>query len=453
MAERDDQNNENREEEKGQERRSLADSIIEDEGIEERLQEEEENKDELPSVIADNVRNRYHSIGSHPALPEDQETTFEERKLTERYREVCDNYRQHHDVDNINDDEVMEKMAMDVMTASQIEKPYRERLQDIAVDLVRREYDVPLDDIEIRAELKTVEEMTEDVDIGGGDDEEEMSMEELNPESEEERNRINQEVYKRRMINCLIQGAAVKGLHMFHMGNENIREINPQLPTKYSRLVAASDYQYMSPNPMMLEAGVFTPPLTGEEEEEQEEQNEQGGEGPEGQMRLYKAGDVEVEFPQNEGDKPVIHAKGVTLPVLIHEIVKGVMEILSAHGLPEDDDIRKFVINHADRIHYEIWDLILGPTIWEEIIQTMEPDDFLELKQHIYSDLISLPPQEFHDKLKEILGNTQKGKQIIDEMSSEIRRQIQHEDYERSIERYSDDAGGTDDPGDLGDLL
>ena len=37
-----------------------------------------------------------------------------------------------------------------------------------------------------------------------------------------------------------------------------------------------------------------------------------------------------------ETDPPTIKARGITFPVLVHELVKGTMELLATQGLPDD---------------------------------------------------------------------------------------------------------------------
>jgi hypothetical protein len=120
-------------------------------------------------------------------------------------------------------------------------------------------------------------------------------------------------------------------------------------------------------------------------------------------------------------------------PVLIHELVKGVMEILSAHGLPTDKKLSEFVINKADFLKAEPWDMRLGPGIWGRFTDAMDSDDF-NLKHHIYADLAALPVNEFNTKMKEIMANTKQGKKIVKEIANKVRQELNEDEFNEAIE-------------------
>ena len=79
--------------------------------------------------------------------------------------------------------------------------------------------------------------------------------------------------------------------------------MNPKLSNKYAKMMAAADYMYY-----------VIPKM------------DNGTTG----------GVVRVQFPNKNNPKAVIHVQAMVFPVLIHELVKGVMELLSAHGLPKN---------------------------------------------------------------------------------------------------------------------
>ena len=79
-----------------------------------------------------------------------------------------------------------------------------------------------------------------------------------------------------------------------------------------------------------------------------------------------RAGKEEVD---PETDPPTIKAEGALFPILVHELFKGVMEYVSAHGLPSDPEFAEDVIGMEDTLPAEIWDLRLGPVIWEKFME------------------------------------------------------------------------------------
>ena len=122
-------------------------------------------------------------------------------------------------------------------------------------------------------------------------------------------------------------------------------------------------------------------------------------------------------------------------PILVHELYKGVMEYVSAHGLPSDPDMAQEVIGMEDTLPAEIWDLRLGPVIWEKFLEVY-PEDFFNtdeqkrIKNYFYFKFVSLEAEEFLKLAKEILSGSQEGKNQVKKMIDGIVNQLKQEDYE-----------------------
>ena len=68
-------------------------------------------------------------------------------------------------------------------------------------------------------------------------------------------------------------------------------------------------------------------------------------------------------------------AKAWVFPLLIHELVKGTVELICLHGLGElEEDVYQAVVDAADRVEYEAWLLQAGPAMWRRFI-TVTPRD------------------------------------------------------------------------------
>jgi hypothetical protein len=153
-----------------------------------------------------------------------------------------------------------------------------------------------------------------------------------------------------------------------------------------------------------------------------------GGGGAEQAM----AGKEELDL---ETDPPTIKAKGLMFPILVHELYKGVMEYVSAHGLPSDPDMAEEVIGGEDTLPAEVWDLRLGPIIWEKFLESY-PDNFFDIeeqkriKNYFYYKFVKLEAEEFLNLAKDILSGSEKGKQQVKQMIDDIVKQLKKEDYE-----------------------
>ena len=219
--------------------------------------------------------------------------------------------------------------------------------------------------------------------------------------------KLDLEKQKRRFINSLIQGSAKKAHYMYHLVNEKLNEINPDLIGLYSIVMSVNDLMYWVMPDM---EGMIS------------------GGGAEQAM----AGKEELDLETNP---PTIRAKGLMFPILVHELYKGVMEYVSAHGLPSDPDMAQDVIGSEDTLPAEIWDLRLGPVIWEKFLEVY-PDDFFDIdeqkriKNYFYFKFVSLEAQEFLSLAKEILSGSQTGKDQVKKMIDDIVTQLKDEDYE-----------------------
>jgi hypothetical protein len=367
--------------------------------VNEGVKYDKNHSEKMHPNLTKQLKERSHSLGAHPAFPEDNEMNFEERLMSERFGKVVKNYKRHHGEEIIDVNQIREKQKACLTKIIELEEAHKKDLCELAKKLVCEDFDITEEDIVIEATLTTDLHLknTKPMRIEAEDN--------VEFDNHEEYSNANKEVYKRRMCNALIQGSAKKTNHMFHMVDEELTEMNPLLPNLYSKFMTGADYMYMVNDDS-------TPKVIG--------------------------GLCEVEFPKSEGDVPKIIAEAVTFPVLVHEIVKGVMEILSYHGLPKDRKIAEYVMERADFQDAESWDMRLGPPIWERFLKCIPAEDY-NLKHHVYTELVSLPAQEFHECFREVLMGSRKGKAMINEFLMEIKDELRNDEFDNVVDRISDD--------------
>jgi hypothetical protein len=367
----------------------LNEGVLYPEGLNERMH---------PKLEEDLVLKK-HSLGKHPIFPEGDESTFEEKIMGERFKEVVNRYKRAHDVDVIDNKNVFKEMMPMVYETMGLEAKHKKELEKLAEKMIREEYNMGEDAVEIHAELVSEINM-----VGTKKNPKPMAVEvEFN--NHDEMAGANEEVYKRRFVNAMIQGAAKKTNHMYHMVDDELINLDPRLLNKYTKMMSAADYMYyIMPE---MENGV-------------------------------SGGIVKVQFPTASNPKAVIYAQAMVFPVLIHELVKGVMELISAHGLPKEKRIGEYVINKADFLAAEPWDMRLGCGIWGRFTSMISPSDF-HLKHHIYCDLVSLPVNEFNVKMREIMAGTKEGKNIIENIANEIKKDLQMDEYNEAMNKVNDE--------------
>jgi hypothetical protein len=373
--------------------KTLNEGVVYPEGMSERMHKK----------LEEDLLNGNHSLGKHPVFPEGDEAMFEEKIMGERFSEVAKRYKRTFDVDSIENRDVMREMMPMVYETIGLETKHRKALCKLAEEMIREEFNMSKDVVEIHAELTT------EINMVGTKKNPKPMTSEMQFKNHDEMVNAKDEVYRRRFMNAMIQGAAKKCNHMFHMVDDELTDLDPRLPNKYSKMMAAADYMYyIIPE---MENGV-------------------------------NGGVVRVQFPTTSNPKAIIYAQAMVFPVLIHELVKGVMELLSAHALPKNKKLGEYVINKADFLAAEPWDMRLGPGLWSRFTNMIEPDDF-HLKHHIYSELALLPVREFNVKMREIMAGTKEGKKIIQGIVSEVKTGLQEDEFNDAMNEVNKNSEGS----------
>lgn len=360
--------------------------------FESRIVYEDGHDERMDPILASQLRDRTHSLGTHPIFPDSDETNFEEKLMSKRFADVLKAYKRHHGTEKIDVASLYKEQTETFGKTIKLEVKHKNELEALAIKLVRDEFDMDEAEVEIIAKLTT--------DISPKDIRQKPEGEK-EFDNHDELSNANKEVYKRRFINAMIQGAAKKTNHMFHLIDHELEALEPLLPSYYSKLMTGADYAYMINNDSFT-----SPKLIG--------------------------GKVTVKFPKTEMHRPKIIAEAMTLPVLIHELVKGVMEILSAHGMPEKPELAKYIMDKADYMAAETWDMRLGPPIWEKFIASIPPEDF-KLKHHIFIELVSLPVDEFNVIMREIMMGSRTGKAKVLEIIKEIKDDLKSDEFDDAM--------------------
>jgi len=377
-----------------------------------------DNRERMSPDIEAKLKSQEHPLGGHQAFPDVDNDgipdNFEELIASKRFQDVVQKVKDATGVENIDPQTFMSLQPMLMQAAQrvmQIESQNKQALENLAVELVVEEMGIPEGDLQFDAKLEKPDTSGMQKQPTEKKKKKKKELEFPNFEMEDEAakrlEKLDLEKQKRRFINSLIQGSAKKAHYMYHLVNEKLNDINPDLVGLYSIVMSVNDLLYW-----------IMPDMEGMI----------GGGGAEQAM----AGKEELDL---ETDPPTIRAKGLMFPILVHELYKGVMEYVSAHGLPSDPDMADEVIGMEDTLPAEIWDLRLGPVIWEKFLEVY-PDNFFDIdeqkriKNYFYFKFVSLEAEQFIALAKEILSGSQKGKDQVKKMIDEIITQLKQEDYE-----------------------
>jgi len=358
-------------------------------------------------------------LPAYPKVPEEGvPDTFEELVASERFKEVIDNVKRYTGLEQLNPQGMMQLQMLLMQSVQQIfriEAAHKEELEELAVRIVKEEMSIPDGALQFDAEIVGMGQIdTSDMQSGADEpDEADMNAEE---EAFEEFEDLDIEKQKRRFLNQLIQGASKKGHYLFHMVEEELNNIDPNLINLYGVMMSINDLVYW----VMPDQTTMMMAASGES----------------------VAGKEEID---PDTDPPTVIAKGITFPVLVHELIKGVMEIFATQGLPDDEQQARKVIDSEDTLVGEVWDLRLGPVIWEKFRNAypaeLMQDDKAEIQNYLFTEFASMEATEMFRLAKNILAGNEEGTQELERIVKEIIDEIAQEDYEEALGSDDEDEG------------
>ncbi len=366
-----------------------------------------------------------------PSTGQEPDKNFQEVLGSERYRQVVTNLRRY-----LGDRTPIQRGMEGVMqlkqtltnahnTVVQLERNHREELEQLAVELVMKEMGIPEGAIEYDAKIIGMGEV--DMDDFNHDEENEENTEQVDIENEieifNEIQGLDLEKAKRRMINSIIQGASKKGHYMFHLVPERLQQItgNQNILNIYGTLMSINDLTYWQISDELIKG--------------------LGGSA---------AGKESAEGPEEEGGPGKVIARGINFPVLVHELIKGTLELFALQGKPEDGANFEDVESSEDTLEKEMWDLRLGPAIWDRV-RSQFPEEIVldenkvELQNYLLTEIFKLPAKKFLVFMKEVLSGSDKGKRMMNELMDGINKMFNDQDYEDSISMFRDDLDNVTD--------
>lgn len=379
-------------------------------------------------------------FSENPALPKSEPNSFEQIIASKRFKDVVEKVKRYTGLTSVTGQNAFMQLQMMLMNAVRevkaIENRNTEQLENLAIELVKKELAIPEDAFQYDVQLSSSMGQVDTSKMRKSS--EEPSAEEIEKEfnvTEEEAEedilnfidafeKFDLEKSKRRFINSLIQGASKKGHYMFELISDELESIDERLLNLYGVLMSINDLLYwvMPDETMQMMSG------SGQSAE----------------------GSTEVD---PETDPPTIKAKGLFFPILVHEIIKGVYEVLGSQGLPDNPKKAEMVMASQDTLPYEIWDLRLGPVIWEKFVESypdeLFEDDMREIQNYLFSRFSMLTTEEFFEVAKMILSGSKEGKQIVKKMVDEIVEELRNEEYKSVMDLMSDE----EDDDDLTDFL
>ena len=216
---------------------------------------------------------------------------------------------------------------------------------------------------------------------------------------------------KRRIINSITQGAAIRGSFGFLLFREYHDQINPDLVDSYNDLLKMNFYGTFDDEDaiaMLLSmlAQTSSSPAEGESEMSYNEEDEQF----------------------------IIRAAGINFPTLVYEIIKGLYEIIGTEGLGADEEKNKAIINAVDKVSNEPEDLRFGKFIYDAInnLYTASNIEDTRVRELFFAEVYKLSDSEFFP----FIDNA-----INDRLTSAQKRWATNTMKEIAVDLSKDDTG------------
>ena len=319
------------------------------------------------------------------------------------------------------------------MQMGRMESNYRPELEQIAKDVVSEVYGLPQEAMIAKlgadARQNWQEQQQQQVNRKpkpiGFEEEDALEVEGKRPED------LQSQINKRITMNLLTQGAAIHNMmSIYHLATEKINSLDPRLLRAYQKLAPGmvSTYWLMD---FMAMADYLGDNIQGSARVIYADEDESTDDDD--FSKLFdddSAEESEEEFGAEpdqdnvEYDGPKVKAIGANFPILIQELVKGVMEILSHHGLADlDPDTTSKVLQAADVLTDEPWLIQVGPHIWRSFLQIVPKGSDLAM---IVAKLATKDPKFIHDLLSQTIeaihsgGDATAQRQALQDMIDDI---------------------------------
>lgn len=331
----------------------------------------------LPQYLFKLVKSHTTSLGDNEIFPSGDEYPFDYILLKERFNEISDVIEEL-GIQDISEDGLMSELSSLLKECKELETPIRDSLERICENAVNRLFAIPKDIINIKCKLVDKIKFKKSIRLRPESDEDiEYSFEDV-----QDIEFSKKAIGKRRVIDSLIQGGSYLYANIIGLYASEINKINPRLLQLYRIITAINDYL-----------------LFIKKEEMTDDKPMQGS---------Y----VETHLGMG-GDKTTISAQGLIFPLLLQETIRGMFELFSAHGLPQDTKKAQYVVKKADFVLAEPWDLRLGVGLWKRVFGKIQDTNMIP---YMFQSLASLNTDEFYLSMKEILSLTKKGNEIIDNL-------------------------------------
>jgi len=356
-------------------------------------------KEGLPKELLKQIYSGKTSLGDNPAFPPEDELKFEEKLLLPTYEKIVSEINtMYPEVDLDDTDKFKTILSKLLKTCQDIEKPLKSQLELLVMKITQKIFNVTEEDVDLTIEM--VDKVTaDDIKISllpEADDTVEF-------EGIDDLKGINDDIYKRRVVNCLMQGISNRYIHAYELYLKDIFVLNDVLLGVYKRIILLNEYLNFVTNANKVDEDNIT---------------------------FGSTSDVIVR----SNDKSVVTVKGMNFIALLHETVKAMLDLISVNGLPKNVEKMKYVLKKADFRYASYWDMRFGISMWNKIEDKLGDSEYTDIIPYLFYVIVSKPTDEFNTFMQNIFANTRQGKIELKSMVDGIRYKLDQDKFEEDLE-------------------
>jgi len=381
-------------------------------------------RERMDSQLQNQLQSNNIELANNPAFPKTDSNgnpiNFLELIAYKRFNEVVQKIKRYTNIQNAtNLGEITSTLMRSVNNVTTAEKPNIPNLEKLSIKLVVEEMEIPDGAFNYDVKIVPVGSISGDGFQMEGQEQNEQEIQNQFGEQAQEENMTASELFemekhKRRFINMLIQGSSKKGHYMFELVRGKLNELNPELANEYGKMMSVNDMLYwILPDQTIKQMASEPSNMAGKEE------------------------------IQDDEDSTTLKVRGINFPVLLHELIKAIMEVFGTQGLPDDPQSSQMIIDSVDSLENETMDLRFGVPVWDLFVSSYPNMVFEDgnkyLQHYLFSRFCALDVEEFFRVSKLIMSQDTRGTQYMEKMTNEIIKDLQRQDYQSQF--GNDDEG------------
>lgn len=349
--------------------------------------------EDIPQSFISAIMTHSTSLGNNPAIPDVYNELFLLKVVKERFSDIKNELKSIGSITDVKSNKLDNALSELIFKCKNIEKLYRPQLETLCYNIIVDLFGIPEDSVDL--DLKLVDKINVAnknilIDPIYDNDYELDNIKTVN--------NTKNEVYKRKLLNCLCMGGAMDISSDISLYSNEIAKIDPNLIQMYEEITLLNNYLLF------------------------ENENINIKDNDEKQMGL-----VTVSLCQ-QNERVKISVEAEIFPVLLCEAIKGFFELFTSHGLPKNIKIAQLVLNQTDYIKTDPWNMRLGIPLWKTFLSSIHNISSLELP-YFLKRISSLNIERFNLLMNEVFAKTKKGKKIMNIIYQKSKDDVEYDNF------------------------